>query len=116
NGVLGQSWLVLNAMHMIPSAALLPSCSTERIVAVCGHAATCGPEGAAGYETITLLRSIASDVVNVCAALGALDTPLAASSAVARHTKVAFGGKSVEGMKPVSLTPSLTVTAATMVA
>src|SRR5712691_11184220 len=96
-------------MHMIPSAAGLPSCSTDWMVAVCRHAATCGPDGAAGYDWMTRLRSMASDVVKLCGAVGALDTELAASMAVARQKSVASIGRSAVGMKPVSLTPSTLV-------
>src|SRR5262245_24853608 len=94
---------------MMPAAAGLPSCSTEIILADCGHALTVGPDGAAGYDTMTLLRSIASDVVKLCAALVALVMELAASRAVARQNSGALMGKSDVGIKPVSLTPSLTV-------
>src|SRR5262245_49013896 len=96
-------------MHMMPAAAGLPSCSTDRIVADCGHAFTAGPDGAAGYDTMTLLRSMASDVVKFCAAEVAPTIELAASSAVARHQRGALIGRSEVGMKPVSLTPSFTV-------
>src|SRR4051812_22192160 len=44
-----------------------------------------------------------------CVALGTLDTPLAASMAVARQNNVPVVGKSAVGMNPVSLTPSGTV-------
>src|SRR5205085_11980621 len=106
NGVLGQSWLVEKAMHMMPAAAGLPSCSTDWMVADCGHAFTTGPDGAAGYDTMTLLRSMANDVVKLCAAEVAPVIALAASSAVARHHNGVLIGRSVVGMKPVSLTPS----------
>src|SRR5215470_7761090 len=109
NGVLGQSCDVVNAMHMMPAAAGFPSCSTDVIVADCGHAFTVGPDGAAGYDTMTLLRSIASDVVKLCAAEVPPVIELAASRAVARHHSGALIGRSDVGMKPVSLTPSLTV-------
>src|SRR5262249_47820262 len=58
---------------------------------------------------MTLLRSIASEVVKLIAAVGALDTEFAASRAVALQNSVALIGRSVVGMKPVSLTPSGTV-------
>ena len=58
---------------------------------------------------MTLLRSIASDVVKFSAVVGALDTALVASMAVARQKSGALIGRSEVGMKPVSLTPSATV-------
>src|SRR5262249_1471862 len=54
-------------------------------------------------------------VVKLCTALGVLDTPLAESSAVARQKSVTPIGRSMLGMNPVSLIPSLTVTEATIV-
>src|SRR3954463_279046 len=45
-------------------------------------------------------------VLKLCTALGPLDTPLPRSNAMARQNRTLVVGKSVGGMKPVSLTPS----------
>jgi len=108
NGVLGQLSLVVNAMHMIPSVGRrIAVLSTDWMVAVCRHAATCGPDGAAGYDWMTLLRSIASDVVKPCNVLGALDTALVRRwPSLARERRV--DRRSEVGMKPAR-DPSATV-------